>query len=100
MIFAYRLGSLSGSRRRGGSFAFLALITAVFTLPLVAEPARIALVVGNAAYAGDIALKNPVNDATDIAQSLKSVGWTVTLITDADRRVFNRAVTSFRDALV
>jgi len=61
-----------------------------------AEVARIALVIGNAAYDGDAALQNPVNDATDVAASLRQVGWTVTLVTDADRRAFNRAIAGFR----
>jgi uncharacterized caspase-like protein len=63
------------------------------------ETPRYALVVGNADYEGDAALKNPVNDATDIAASLKQIGWNVTLVTDADHRGFNRAVANFRDIL-
>ncbi len=69
------------------------------TFPCLAEPARLALVMGNSAYAGDIALKNPVNDASDFSESLRNVGWQVTLVTDADRRTFNRSIQNFRDAL-
>lgn len=82
------------------------LIVPLFFLSLVpgmghlsAEPARLALVVGNAAYDGDAALKNPVNDATDVAAALKKAGWTVTLVTNADRRTFTRAIGTFRDSL-
>jgi uncharacterized caspase-like protein len=60
---------------------------------------RIALVVGNAAYSGDAALKNPVNDATDMAAALKKVGWDVSLATNVDRKSFNRAIVGFRDRL-
>lgn len=60
---------------------------------------RCALVVGNSAYSGNSALKNPVNDATAMASALKHVGWSVILATDVDRRSFNRAISSFRDSL-
>ncbi|RZM23475.1 MAG: caspase family protein, partial [Pedobacter sp.] len=35
---------------------------------------RLALVIGNAAYPGEDALKNPVNDATDMAKALEKLG--------------------------
>jgi hypothetical protein len=77
-----------------------ALITVLLPAALgMAEAPRIALVIGNAAYAGDASLKNPVNDATDVAATLRKIGWNVTLLTDLDRRAFNRAVVNFRDAL-
>lgn len=42
---------------------------------------RTALVIGNGNYT-DGRLKNPVNDATDIATALKSMGFIVTLKKD------------------
>jgi uncharacterized caspase-like protein len=63
------------------------------------ETPRYALIIGNAAYSADAALKNPVNDAQDVAASLKQIGWKVALVTDTDRRGFNRAVAGFRDEL-
>jgi uncharacterized caspase-like protein len=77
--------------------AGLALI--VGALARAQEVPRYALVVGNSAYAGDSALKNPANDAADMAAALKKIGWIVALVTDADRRSFNRAINAFRDNL-
>jgi uncharacterized caspase-like protein len=81
---------------------FLAISMACFIYSaqsLGAEAPRYALVIGNAAYSQDAALKNPVNDATDVAASLKAVGWNVALVTNADHRAFIHAVADFRDAL-
>ena len=61
------------------------------------EPAaqrRVALVIGNAAYA-DSPLRNPVNDATDMAAALRQMGFEVTLLRDARRRQMNDAVRAF-----
>src|SRR5215470_1534613 len=50
-----------------------------------AAPGRTALVIGNAAYSEDIgALKNPGNDATDMAATLRQLGFAVTLVRDAN----------------
>ena len=88
-------------RSSAGVWAVVSLIVGLAGPAILAEAdaPRIALVVGNGAYAGDAALKNPVNDATDVAAALTQVGWSVTLVTDADRRGFNRAIAAFRDAL-
>ena len=48
--------------------------------------ARIALVIGNAAYK-EGPLKNPANDATDIAQALKELDFSVLLRTNANQRL-------------
>jgi uncharacterized caspase-like protein len=45
---------------------------------------RVALVIGNSAYRNVASLTNPVNDATDMAKKLKSLGFDVMLATDAD----------------
>jgi len=52
---------------------------------LSATEKRIALVIGNGAYKSD-PLRNPVNDATDIADALEGLGFSVSLKTDADQR--------------
>jgi len=60
-----------------------------------ASPRR-ALVIGNAAYATDIGpLQNPVNDAADMAASLQKLGFTVTLVRDADKQRMVEAVEAF-----
>ena len=63
------------------------------------EEARYALVIGNAAYDGEASLANPVNDATDVAKALESVGWNVTRLMNGDRKAMNRTVYDFRDAV-
>ena len=55
---------------------------------------RVALVIGNAAYA-DSPSRNPVNDATDMAAALRQLGFEVTLLRDARRRQMNDAVRAF-----
>jgi hypothetical protein len=42
---------------------------------LAQEPARVALVIGNAKYQKSPQLKNPINDATDMATKLQAVGF-------------------------
>jgi uncharacterized caspase-like protein len=60
---------------------------------------RIALVIGNAAYQGGGALRNPVNDAADIAETLRHLGFQVTLLQDASRQQIEDAVTAWSRAL-
>ncbi len=55
-----------------------------------------ALVIGNAAYPGSARLDNPVNDASAISQKLRSMGFTVTTVTDANRQRLVQAMTQFR----
>ena len=58
---------------------FLVLLILVLICPssLIAAPEkRTALVIGNGSYAVG-PLKNPVNDATDIASTLKRLGLTL-----------------------
>lgn len=59
---------------------------------------RTALVIGNAAYLED-ALVNPVNDATDIAEALRSLGFEVTLLLDQDLRAMKGALETFNQQL-
>jgi hypothetical protein len=60
---------------------FLVLFILILIYPsslIAATEQRIALVIGNSAYSSG-PLKNPVNDATDMAAILKKLGFTVTL---------------------
>jgi hypothetical protein len=45
-------------------------------------PKKVALIIGNAAYASSEKLKNPVSDATLTVNSLKQLGFATTLATD------------------
>ena len=56
----------------------------------------IAFVLGNSNYNDpQNSLQNPLNDATDIAEKLKSLGFDVLLSTDADRRSFDDTLYEF-----
>lgn len=60
--------------------------------------ARHALVIGNENYA-DTPLKNPVNDANDVAGALKRLGFNVTKLINADEKQMFRAIRKFGKSL-
>jgi len=89
--------STSGFLRRISSAATLAagvFVAGVFVAG-AAEARRLALVVGNGNYAAVPGLKNAVNDATDIAEALKALGFEVTLLTDIGSQDFWTRLDSF-----
>lgn len=55
---------------------------------------RLALVIGNANYAGQ-ALANPVNDATDMASKLRTLGFDVIFLTDGTKRNIEDKINEF-----
>ena len=55
---------------------------------------RIALIVGNSSYR-DAPLRNPANDAADMANTLENLGFKVNKLLDADSRTMKRAIRSF-----
>lgn len=60
---------------------------------------RTALVIGNAQYKYS-PLKNPINDARDIATSLKQVNFNVTLLTNASQEKMEDAISKFGRSLI
>jgi len=62
------------------------------------EGRRVALVIGNGGYA-KTQLKNPVNDARDMAEELKSAGFKTTCLMDAGKREMNAAIAEFGQRL-
>lgn len=69
-----------------------ATIAAVATAPVARGP-RVALVIGNGAYTGELGqLANPVNDARLIGDSLRAAGFQVEVVTDADQRAMKDAI--------
>lgn len=79
-------------------------IAPIKTEPTLAElygdEKRFALVIGNSSYSKEIGvLKNPVNDATDMAKALKDMNFEVTLITDATYGKIRVEMMKFRDKL-
>jgi uncharacterized caspase-like protein len=59
-----------------------------------APESRVALVIGNAAYAQE-PLRNPVNDARAIARSLRALGFTVLLHENATKKTMEQAVLDY-----
>lgn len=66
--------------------------------PAAASERRIALIIGNAAYPG-APLRNPVNDARDMAAALKGAGFQVTLRENIGLRAMAEAVRAFGDSM-
>ena len=76
-----------------GLLTILCAVAIGTTVPVRAEN-RLALVIGNSAYAAG-ALANPRHDAELISKALRSTGFTVTKLVDADQRTMRRAVVEF-----
>jgi uncharacterized caspase-like protein len=53
---------------------------------------RIALIIGNSAYPGDMALANPANDAKDMAATLRNMGFGVIEVVNSDRAKMLEAI--------
>ena len=60
---------------------------------------RIALVIGNGAYTNAPPLKNPTNDARDMATTLKSLGFDVTSGINTNQREMKRLIREFGQKL-
>jgi hypothetical protein len=56
---------------------------------------KVALVIGNSKYPAPLDLANPVNDARDLADSLKKMGFEVDLRLDLDKSHFDQALADF-----
>lgn len=79
------------------SFMLMAFLGAGFLS--AQEGARYALVIGNGDYTDIGTLKNPVNDANDIAAALKQLGYQVSTLTNANRKQMNQGLNDFHDKL-
>jgi uncharacterized caspase-like protein len=87
-------------RRIGDVFSLL-LLAALLCLPLDAAQAqarkRVALLVGNGAYASATTLGNPRNDVRLVAEAAKKAGFeTVTIRQDLGMAAFQQALRDFR----
>lgn len=60
---------------------------------------KTALVIGNADYRAARVLKNPVNDAEDMAATLERIGFEVIVATNATKADMKQSVREFQDAL-
>jgi uncharacterized protein len=72
----------------------LIILMGVLGAPLWAEE-RIALVIGNGDYAYVQKLKNSVNDARKISETLTSIGFQVTTLLDAPRAEIEKTLVDF-----
>jgi TPR repeat protein len=92
---------LYGSRRQGRlsrlSFAllFAAALALLWQDGALALTRKIALVIGNGAYQNLQELPNPPNDAQDMAQALKSLGFEVKLALNLKKDEMIRAIDEF-----
>lgn len=83
-----------------GRWLFLmGLLTAVVAAPDARAERRVAFVVGNGAYSNGPVLPNPRNDASDMAESLRKLGFEVLLGTDLDQQGFARHIERFANML-
>jgi hypothetical protein len=78
--------------------AVVALLMLLLLPSLARAEKRVALVIGNAAYRSMPALRNPGNDAQDIARALREVGFEVILGTDLSRAAMNERLDQFSRA--
>ena len=91
-----RIDSPVWRRAGSGSAVLLVLVLGLALAPSAASAAgRVALVVGNSAYAEIGTLPNPGNDAADMAAALGRLGFDVTTVRDADRAGLNEALRLF-----
>jgi hypothetical protein len=59
----------------------------------------VALVIGNAAYPDEGVLRNPANDADDMAKKLRSFGFEVILARNASNKQMDKALKTFKERL-
>lgn len=57
---------------------------------------RFALVIGNSNYSFEKSLRNPIADATDIADNLRALGFDVLIAYDADYNTMNAALEKYK----
>jgi uncharacterized caspase-like protein len=77
----------------------VAALLAVLSASSIAEARRAALVIGNSAYQHTTPLKNPRNDAGDIAAELQRLGFEVVTGLDLDKAGMESALRTFARTL-
>ncbi len=78
-------------------FLFLFILTSPFFSQAATEQ-RVALVIGNSAYKTG-PLRNPINDAVAMSDTLKKLGFNVTLIKNAQHQDMDEAIRDFGNQL-
>lgn len=87
-------GRAGGAPGRFGALLALALIAALGWAGHAQAESRLALVIGNSAYAQK-PLANPRNDAELMRQTLEAQGFAVTALVDADQVAMRKAILEF-----
>src|SRR5882724_1070556 len=86
-----------------GMFHRLMILTSLALTLLTSSAAhaerRVALVIGNSSYSNAASLRNPRNDASDMADTLKKLGFEVELGLDLDQKSFATTIEKFARAL-
>ena len=77
-------------------FLITGFLVVTFCNPALAERSQVALVIGNAAYESVPALRNPRNDAEDVSEALKAIGFDVTVAFDADQLSMLHSLRTFQ----
>jgi hypothetical protein len=80
-----------GAMKKAAIVLMLILFADIQVTSTFAAERRTALVIGNANY-DKSRLRNPVNDANDIAKALGELGFNVTLKTDASQKVMEQSI--------
>jgi len=81
-------------------FVLAGLVAMTFATATAANAdRRVALVVGNSAYSNAANLRNPRNDAADMADTLKKLGFEVELGLDLNQQQFASTIENFARAL-
>ena len=77
------------------------LLCIILTISAVMLPAedKYALVIGNSSYKGLSPLKNPVNDATDVASTLRGMGFQVELLKNCTLSAMETGVLNLKNRL-
>ena len=83
---------------RVNRFILMVLLLFILISSVQAE-ARHALVIGNGNYEHTTPLRNPVNDAADVARALEHIGFSTTVVLDANVMEMEDAVLAFTEDL-
>ena len=79
--------------------AVASLLAAVSVSAQAPLDVRVALIIGNSAYAGNMALVNPANDAKAMADVLKRLGFNVIELRDGNKAQMAAAIAQVSNSL-
>jgi len=84
------------ARRHGCVFAAICVCVLALFYGRIAQAAQHALVIGNASYASQDVLRNPVADARLVGEALRASGFVVQELSNADQLTMLAALATFR----